>query len=101
MLPFTTIIDEGLSPYLVVPLAPNSPFLAEFCFEEGEDEDDEEEEDEVLSLLHVESRQRDGLIISGLTFSLPAVCPRSRQPSSFLQPKSGRRMLSMKKFVVL
>lgn len=110
MLPLITIIDEGLSAYLAVPLPAGSPCFDEFCLDEGEEDvDDEEEEEgeeeEVLSLLQLESRQRlpawGGLATSGLTFSLPGVWPLSRQPASFLQPKSGRRMLSMKKFVVL
>lgn len=87
LLPLITIIDEGLSAYLPVPLLAGSPCFDEFCLEEGEedmdDEEDEEEgDDEVLSLLQFESRQRlpacGGLPPSGLTFSLPGVWLRSR-----------------------
>ncbi len=124
---YSALPDEGLSEYLVqythaghskgcdsfaceVPvfspcLAVVVPFpstsFAEVCFEDGEEDEDEE----VLSLLQFESWQRlllcDGLITIGLTFSLPEVCARSLLPRSFLQPKSGLRILSMKKFVVL
>lgn len=84
MLPLTTIIDEGLSAYLPVPVPAASPCFDDFCLDEGEedvdddDEEDEEEGDEEgLSLLQLESRQRlpvcGGLAPSGLTFSLPGV----------------------------
>lgn len=90
MLPLITIIDEGLSAYLPVPLPAGSPCFVELCLDEGDedvDDDEEEEEDgddEVLSLLQLESRQRlpvcggGGLAPSGLTFSLPGVWLRSR-----------------------
>lgn len=89
LLPLITIIDEGLSAYLPVPLLAASPCFDEFCLDEGDedvDDDDEEEEeegdDEVLSLLQLESRQRlpacGGLAPSGFTFSLPSVWLRSR-----------------------
>lgn len=98
---FTTIIDVVFSPYLAVVVPFPSTSFAEVCFEDGEEDEDEE----VLSLLQFESWQRlllcDGLIAIGLTFSLPEVCARSLLPRSFLQPKSGLRILSMKKFVVL
>lgn len=60
--------------------------------EEGDDDEEEDEEDEVRWSA-VESERDDGLATSGLTFSL-------LERSSRLQPKSGRKMLSMKKFVV-
>lgn len=69
--------------------------------------DVEEAEDEVLSLLQLESWHgvlgRLGLLTTGWTRSRPEVCALSRRPSScsFLQPKSGRKMLSIKKLVVL
>lgn len=88
MLPLITIIDDGLSAYLPVPLLAGSPCLDEFCLDEGEDDDEEEEEeeegddDDVLSLLQLESKQRlpacGGLAPSGLTFSLPGVWLLSR-----------------------
>lgn len=67
----------------------------------------EEAEDEELSVLQLESWHgvpgRLGLLTAGWTRSRPEVCALSRgpRPCSFLQPKSGRRMLSMKKLVVL
>lgn len=80
MLPLITIIDEGLSAYLPVPLLAGSPpCFDEFCLDEGEEDVEEEEEgdEEELSLLQLESRQRlpacGGLTPSGLTFSLPGV----------------------------
>ena len=86
MLPLITIIDEGLSAYLPVPLLAGSPCFDEFCLDDGdEDVDDEEQgDDEVLSLLQLESRQRlpacagAGLAPSGFTFSRPGVWLRSR-----------------------
>lgn len=84
LLPLITIIDEGLSAYLPVPLLAGSPCFDEFCLDDGEEDVDDEEEgdDEVLSLLQLESRQRlpvcGGLAPSGLTFSLPGVWLRSR-----------------------
>lgn len=67
----------------------------------------EEAEDEVLSVLQLESWHgvpgRLGLLTTECTRSRPEVCALSRgtRPCSFLQPKSGRKMLSMKKLVVL
>lgn len=61
--------------------------------EEGDDDDEEEDEDDEVRWSAVESERDDGLATSGLTFSL-------LERSSRLQPKSGRKMLSMKKFVV-
>lgn len=86
MPPLRTMIDEGLSAYLPVPLPAASPCFDEFCLDDGdEDVDDEEEEeeeeegeDEVLSLLQLESRHTGSLAPSGLTFSRPGVWPRSR-----------------------
>lgn len=120
-MPPTTTMDDGLSAYLPAPVpAGGSPGLVEFSLDEGEEdveEDDDEEEDEeeeeedgdeeVLSLLQFESRHRVppcGVVVGcgggGLELSRPGVWLRSRQPDSLRQPKSGRRMLSMKKFVV-
>lgn len=78
---------DRLSGYRPLPVLAASLCFAEFCLEEGEEEEEEEEEgdDAVLSLLQFESRH--SLALS--------------RPGSFLQPKSGRRMLSMKKLVVL
>lgn len=86
MPPLITIIDDGLSAYLPVPLLAGSPCFDEFCLDDGEEdveEDDEEEgDDEALSLLQLESRQRlpacGGLAPSGFTFSRPGVWLRSR-----------------------
>lgn len=69
-------------------------------------EEAEEAEDDVLSVLQLESWQgvpgKLGLLTGGWTRSrAPELCELSRCPSSFLQPKSGRKMLSMKKLVVL
>lgn len=67
----------------------------------------EEAEDELLSVLQLESWHgvpgRLGLLTTGWTRSRPEVCARSLgpRPCSFLQPKSGLKMLSMKKLVVL
>lgn len=84
LLPLMTIIDEGLSAYLPVPLLVGSHCFDEFCLEEGEEDvdDDEEGDDELLSLLQLESRHRlpvcSGLAPSGFTFSRPDVWLRSR-----------------------
>lgn len=93
LLPLTTIIDEGLSAYLPVPVPAASPGFDDFCLDEGEEDvDDDEEEDEEeegdeegLSLLQLESRHRlpvcggsGGLALCGLTCSLPGVWLRSR-----------------------
>lgn len=65
----------------------------------------EDAEDEVLSLLQFESWDsvpgRLGLLNTGWTRSRVDVCALSRAPFSFLQPKSGRKILSIKKLVVL
>lgn len=63
----------------------------------------EEAEDAELSVLQLESWHGVPGRLGLLTRSRPEVCALSRAltPCSFLQPKSGRRMLSMKKLVVL
>lgn len=92
--PFTAV-TFGLSPHFVLP---SSSTLDDDEEEDDEDdgdeeEEDEDEEDEEVRWSAVGSARDDGLATRGLTFSL-------LERSSRLQPKSGRRMLSMKKFVV-
>lgn len=93
--PFTAVRFEP-SPHFVLPSSSTLDDDDEDEDDEDdgdEDEDDDEEEDDDEVRWSVESPRDDGLATSGLTFSL-------LERSSRLQPKSGRKMLSMKKFVV-
>lgn len=94
------VLSSAFTPLFPVETAPPAQPL--LCL--GLAKEAEEAEDEVLSLLQFESWHgvpgRLGLLTAGCTRSRPEACG-PRPPCSFLRPKSGRNMLSMKKLVVL
>lgn len=104
-----SLLGEEVSPGLfkVTDDAETSPDFAEFplsasstleCLLLTGDETVEEADDETLSLLQLESGQGARRTAIPRTPLSDACAPA---PRSLLQPKSGLRMLSMKKFVVL
>lgn len=101
------VLSSAFMPLLPVEAAAIPPPLPLLFWGLAKEVEEAEDDDDELSLLQLESWHgvpgRLGLLTTGWTRSRPEVCALSRgpRPCSFLQPKSGRKMLSMKKLVVL